>query len=196
MNVFAAVTGTLALYDAAGPAIGTVTRTDAMDADAALTALYATHYKKLVRIATLLLDDYSLSEEVVQDAYVKMHGSWRRIREPGAAEAYLRTTVVNLARSRLRRRLVAAKHAPKPMPDAPSAEQGALDSLERDRVVRALHTLPARQRECLVLRYYADLSESQIAAAMGISTGAVKSHASRGMAALRAALAGEPRGLT
>lgn len=183
------MTGTLALYDAA---IGTVTSTDAMDADQALTALYATHYKKLVRIAALLLDDYSLSEEVVQDAYVKMHGSWRRIREPGAAEAYLRTTVINLARSRLRRRQVAAKHAPKPMPDAPSAEQGALDLLERDRVVRALHSLPARQRECLVLRYYADLSEAQIATAMGISAGAVKSHASRGMAALRQLLAGTP----
>jgi len=187
------VTGTLALYDSAGPAIGTVTRSDALDADDALTALYAAHYRKLVRIAALLLDDYSLSEEVVQDAYVKMHGSWRRIREPAAAEAYLRTTVVNLARSRLRRRLVAAKHAPKPLPDAPSAEQGALEQLDRDRVIQALRRLPPRQRECLVLRYYADLSEAQIAAAMGISPGAVKSHASRGMAALRATLVGETR---
>ena len=181
------MTGTLALYDYAGPAIGTVTR-DAIDADDALTALYAAHYRKLVRIAALLLDDYSLSEEVVQDAYVKMHGSWRRIREPEAAEAYLRTTVLNLARSRMRRRLVAAKHAPKPLPDAPCAEHGALELIERDRVIRALHRLPPRQRECLVLRYYADLSETQIAEAMGISAGAVKSHASRGMAALRAAL--------
>jgi RNA polymerase sigma-70 factor (sigma-E family) len=191
VHVLAPVTGTLALYDAARPAFATVTTAGALDADQALTELYATHYRKLVRIAALLLDDYSLSEEVVQDAYVKMHSSWRRIREPAAAEAYLRTTVINLARSRLRRRQVAAKHAPKPMPDAPSAEQGALDSLERDRVVRALHTLPARQRECLVLRYYADLSESQIAAAMGISAGAVKSHASRGMATLRTVLASE-----
>src|SRR2546427_3326919 len=117
-----------------------------------------------------------------------MHGSWRRIREPEAAEAYLRTTVVNLARSRMRRRLVAAKHAPKPLPDAPSAEHGAMELIERDLVIRALHRLPPRQRECLVLRYYADLSEAQIAEAMGISTGAVKSHASRGMSALRAAL--------
>jgi RNA polymerase sigma-70 factor (sigma-E family) len=186
------VTGTLALYDCAGPAIGTVTRSDALNADDALTELYAAHYRKLVRIAALLLDDYSLSEEVVQDAYVKLHGSWRRIREPEAAEGYLRTTVVNLARSRLRRRQVAAKHAPKPLPDAPSAEHGALELLERDRVIAALRTLPPRQRECLVLRYYADLSEAQIAAAMGISTGAVKSHASRGMAALRTALGDTP----
>jgi RNA polymerase sigma-70 factor (sigma-E family) len=188
VGVWARVTGTLALYDSAGPTIGTVTRVEAPDADDALTALYAAHYRRLVRIAALLLDDYSLSEEVVQDAYVKMHGSWRRIREPEAAEAYLRTTVLNLARSRLRRRMVAAKHAPKPLPDAPSAEHGALEQLERDRVIRALHSLPPRQRECLVLRYYADMSEAQIAEAMGISAGAVKSHASRGMGALRTAL--------
>ena len=129
---------------------------------------------------------------MVQDAYVKMHGAWRRIREPEAAIGYLRTTVVNLARSRLRRRQVAQRHAPKPMPDAPSAEHGALEQLERDRLVGALRRLPTRQRECLVLRYYGDLSEAQIAETMGISTGAVKSHASRGMAALRAALGTTP----
>lgn len=165
-----------------------VTRQGQLDADAALTELYTAHYRQLVRLAAMLLDDVGLSEEVVQDAYVKMHAAWGRIREPAAAEAYLRTAVINLARSRMRRRLVAAKHAPKPMPDAPSAEYGALEALERDRVIRALNGLPTRQRECLVLRYYADLSEAQIAQAMGISTGAVKSHASRGMAALRARL--------
>ncbi|MGI8870120.1 MAG: SigE family RNA polymerase sigma factor [Mycobacteriales bacterium] len=161
------------------------------DADAALTELYLAHYQKLVRIAAMLLDDISVSEEVVQDAYVKMHGAWSRIRDEQAAEAYLRTAVVNLARSRMRRRLVARKHAPKPMPDEPSAEYGALQQLERDRVVAALSELPRRQRECLVLRYYADLSEAQIATAMGISPGSVKSHASRGMATLRARLGGE-----
>jgi RNA polymerase sigma factor (sigma-70 family) len=72
-----------------------------------------------------------------------------------------------------------------PLPDAPSAEVGALHSAQRDEVMAALRQLPHRQREVLVLRYYADLSEAQIADAMGISTGAVKSHASRGAAALR-----------
>jgi RNA polymerase sigma-70 factor (sigma-E family) len=159
-----------------------------LDADQAVTALYVAHYRGLVRLAALLLDDVGAAEEVVQDAYVRMHSSWRRIRDPQAAVGYLRTTVVNLARSRLRHRQVVRKHAPAPLPDMPSAEQGALDRLEHDRVTRALRALPDRQRECLVLRYYGDLSEAQIAAAMGISTGAVKSHASRGMAALRAAL--------
>lgn len=163
-----------------------------LDAETALTQLYAEHYHNLVRVAALLLDDRSTSEEVVQDAYVKMHAAWRRLREPEAARAYLRTTVVNLARSRMRRRQVAQKHAPKPMPDAPSAEVGALERIERDRVIAALQHLPSRQREALVLRYYADLSESQIAETMGISAGAVKSHASRGMAALRARLQEAP----
>jgi RNA polymerase sigma-70 factor (sigma-E family) len=159
-----------------------------LGADEAVTALCVAHYRGLVRLAAMLLDDVGAAEEVVQDAYVRMHGSWRRIRDPQAAVGYLRTTVLNLARSRLRHRQVTRKHASAPLPDAPSAEQGALDRLEQDRVVGALRRLPLRQRECLVLRYYGDLSEAQIAAAMGISTGAVKSHASRGMAALRAAL--------
>ncbi len=165
-----------------------LSREGRLDADTALTALYTSHYRQLVRLAALLLDDLSTSEEVVQDAYVRMHGSWHRIRDPEAAVGYLRTTVVNLARSRLRRRQVAQRHAPKPMPDAPSAEHGAFERLERERLIHALRQLPPRQRECLVLRYYADLSEAQIAEAMGISPGAVKSHASRGMAALRASL--------
>jgi RNA polymerase sigma factor (sigma-70 family) len=67
----------------------------------------------------------------------------------------------------------------------PSAESGALHALERQHVMAALRGLPHRQREVLVLRYYADMSEAQIAEAMGISPGAVKSHASRGIAALR-----------
>lgn len=163
-----------------------------LDADAAVTALYRAHYRSLVRLAVLLVDDVGTAEEVVQDAYVRMHGSWRRLRDPQAAVGYLRTTVLNLARSRLRHRQVVRRHAPAAGPDMPSAEYGALARLEHERLVAALRTLPGRQRECLVLRYYGDLSEAQIAAAMGISTGAVKSHASRGMAALRAALGPTP----
>lgn len=160
----------------------------ALDADAALTALYTAHYRRLVRLAALLIDDVATSEEIVQDAYVKMHAAWRRIRDPHAAEAYLRTTVVNLSRSRMRHRQVAERHPERPAPDAASAEEGAMAALERQAVLSALRALPDRQRECLVLRYYGDLSEAQIAETMGISVGAVKSHASRGMAALRAAL--------
>ncbi len=153
-------------------------------ADEALTALYTEHYRALVRLAALLLDDVGASEEVVQDAYVKMHGAWRRIQDPDKAAAYLRSTVLNLARSRMRRRLVARKHATAPMPDAPSAEYDALARAERQDVVTAIKALPARQREAIVLRYYAELSEAQIAEAMGCTPGAVKSHIHRGKAAL------------
>jgi RNA polymerase sigma factor (sigma-70 family) len=93
--------------------------------------------------------------------------------------------VVNGSRSVLRHRMVADRKVLQPPPDVPSAEQGAITLLERSAVVAALHGLPPRQREALVLRYYAELSQAEIASAMGISRGAVKSHTARGMSALR-----------
>lgn len=158
------------------------------DADEAVTALYTAHYRSLVRLSALLLHDRAVAEEVVQDAFVAMHGAWRRLRDPERALAYLRQSVVNRSRSALRRRRTAERYAPAPMPDAASAEHDALTLVEHDGVLRALRTLPSRQREVMVLRYYADLSEAQIAEAMGISRGAVKSHASRAMATLRTTL--------
>lgn len=158
------------------------------DADQAVTQLYSQHYRPLVRLATLLVRDFATAEEVVQDAFVAMHGAWRRLRDPNKALSYLRQSVVNRARSVLRHRAVVEKYAPKSMPDAPSAEYGALGELERTAVIDALRTLPTRQREAIVLRYYGDFSEAQIADAMGISRGAVKSHTARGIAALRGVL--------
>jgi RNA polymerase sigma-70 factor (sigma-E family) len=155
------------------------------DADEAVTALYAAHYRSLVRLGALLLRDVGAAEEVVQDSFVAMHGSWRRLRDPDKALSYLRQSVVNRARSALRHRKVAQRRRPRPMPDEPSAEYGALAALEHQSVLEALRRLPARQREALVLRYYLDLSEAEIAATMQVSRGAVKSHTSRGMAALR-----------
>ena len=159
-----------------------------VSADEALVLLYRAHYRELVRLAGLLLRDPDSAEEIVQDTFVAMHGKWGRLRDPGKALPYLRQAVVNRSRSALRHRVVVERYAPAPLPDAPSAESGALGLLARADVMAALATLPTRQREALVLRYYADLSEAQIAEAMGISPGAVKSHASRGLAALRAAL--------
>jgi RNA polymerase sigma-70 factor (sigma-E family) len=158
------------------------------DADEALVALYTGHYRSLVRMAALLLHDVPAAEDVVQDSFVAMHSSWRRLRDPERALAYLRQAVVNRSRSRLRHLKVVERKAPTPMPDAASAEHGALQALDRQHVMTALRALPQRQREVLVLRYYSDLSEAQIAEALGISPGAVKSHASRGVAALRRTL--------
>ena len=160
-------------------------------ADDAVTHLYAVHYRSLVRLAALLVRDRSLAEEVVQDSFVAMHGAWRRLDDPERALAYLRRTVVNTSRSALRHRGVVQRHAPVLLPDTtdiPSAEHSAMVALEHQEVLRVMAALPGRQREVLVLRYYVDLTESDIADTLGISRGAVKSHASRGMSALRTAL--------
>ncbi|MGH3157744.1 MAG: SigE family RNA polymerase sigma factor [Streptosporangiaceae bacterium] len=159
-----------------------------LDADRAVTELYSTHYRTLVRLATLLVRDMSTAEEVVQDSFIAMHASWRRLRDTDKALSYLRQSVVNKSRSVLRHRVVMDRNAPKPAPDVPSAEHGAITLLERSSVVEALRKLPVRQREALVLRYYADMSEAQIASVMGISRGAVKSHTARAMTSLRTVL--------
>ena len=158
------------------------------DADRAVTAIYSEHYRSLVRLAAFLVRDTATAEEVVQDSFVAMHGAWRRLRDTDKALSYLRQSVVNRSRSVLRHRMVVDKNTPKPPPDMPSAEHGAIIQLERSAVVSALRALPDRQREALVLRYYGDLSEAQIASTMGISRGAVKSHTARAMSALRAVL--------
>ncbi len=158
------------------------------NADTAVTELYSLHYRTLVRLAALLVRDVPTAEEVVQDAFVAMHDAWQRLRDAENAMAYLRQAVVNRSRSVLRHRTVVDKNLLKAPPDMPSAEHGALALLERSAVIAALRGLPDRQREAIVLRYYADLSEAEIAATMGISRGAVKSHTARGMSALRSVL--------
>jgi RNA polymerase sigma-70 factor (sigma-E family) len=163
-------------------------RATAWTTDRAVTELYTLHYRALVRLASFLVRDTPTAEEVVQDSFVAMAGGWQRLRDAEKALAYLRQAVVNRSRSVLRHRTVVDKNLQKAPPDMPSAEHGALVLLERSAVVSALRELPGRQREAIVLRYYADLSEAEIAASMGISRGAVKSHTARGMAALRAAL--------
>ena len=158
------------------------------DAEQAVTAMYSTHYRSLVRLAALLVRDVATAEEVVQDSFIAMHGAWRRLRDNDKALSYLRQSVVNRSRSVLRHRVVVDRNAPKPAPDMPSTEQNALTLLERTQVVAALRSLPPRQREALVLRYYGGLSEAQIATTMGISRGAVKSHTARAIASLRTVL--------
>jgi RNA polymerase sigma-70 factor (sigma-E family) len=160
----------------------------AWDADEAVEQLYATHYRSLVRLAVLLVRDQETAEEVVQDSFVAMHGRWGSLEDPGKGLAYLRQTVVNRSRSVLRHRKVRARHEPAAAPEVPGADHAALQVVRRRAVLDALQGLPRRQREVLVLRYYLDLDEGSIARELGISRGAVKSHASRGAAALRTLL--------
>ena len=161
------------------------------DADEAVERLYATHYRPLVRLAVLLVRDQETAEEVVQDSFVAMHGRWRTLTEPDKGLAYLRQTVVNRSRSVLRHRGVAARHAPT-LAARDVTDDGARERAQRQAVLDALQQLPRRQREVLVLRHYLDLDEATIAAELGISRGAVKSHASRAAATLRTLLE-EPR---
>ena len=156
-----------------------------LDADAAVEQLYAAHWRQLVRLSVLLVHDQAAAEDVVQDAFVAMHGKWSRLRDPDKALAYLRQAVVNRSRSALRHRVVVERHA-----RTSPAGEGAVDwpdlgGARRDAVRSALLRLSERQREVLVLRHYLDWSEAQIADALGISRGAVKAHAHRGSTALR-----------
>jgi RNA polymerase sigma-70 factor (sigma-E family) len=155
------------------------------DADTAVEELYATHYRRLVRLSVLLVRDPETAEEVVQDAFVAMHGRWRTLKDPEKGLAYLRQTVVNRSRSVLRHRGVEARYVVPAVRHLHGADEAALVSERRAAVLNALRALPDRQREVLALRYYLDLSEADIAQTLGISRGAVKSHASRGVAALR-----------
>jgi RNA polymerase sigma-70 factor (sigma-E family) len=158
------------------------------DADTAITVLYNAHWNQLVRLAALLTRDVSVAEEIVQDAFVAFHRKWGSISDPGAAHAYLRASVVNGSRSALRHRSVEEKYRQPGPPTPAGPEELAVRSDTDARVLSALHTLPRRQREVLVLRYYGDLSEADIAQTLGLSRGAVKSHAHRGLASLKAAL--------
>ena len=160
----------------------------ALDADSALTELFRGHYASLLRLAVLLADDHASAEDLVQDAFARMHRSWARLRDPDKALAYLRASIANGARSRLRRLRTARRHVEPPWPHVPSAEESAAGRAEHAEVLAALDGLPHRQRQVLVLRYYAELSEAEIAATLGISAGAVKSHAHRGIAALTRSL--------
>ncbi|MGG2461636.1 RNA polymerase sigma factor [Streptomyces sp. RGM 3693] len=150
-----------------------------------ITELYHAHRLKMVRLAVLLVDDRATAEDVVQDAFAalyKRHGE--QLGEVDNALAYLRTAVVNAARSVLRRRRTARDYTPPHEADAPSAEERVVLDEEHREVFAALGGLTARRREVLVLRYWGDLTEAEIAATLGISRGAVKSLASRALDAL------------
>jgi RNA polymerase sigma-70 factor (sigma-E family) len=146
--------------------------------------LFAAHYHALVRLAGLLgADD---PEDIAQEAFARLHD--RRLRDDGAALAYLRATVCNLTRNRLRHLRLIRLRRPDPPEPARSSEHAVLVAEEHRELLAAVARLPRRQREALVLRYWLDLSEREIAEAMGVSPGSVKTHASRALAALGKAL--------
>ena len=155
-------------------------------------ALYHQHWRALVRLGVLLVDDLASAEDVVQDAFVALHRRSAELRDPDAAAAYLRACVVNLSRSVIRRRQVARKHLKVAEPEAtPGADEYVVLRDEHRETLAAVRELPRRQQEVLVLRYWSGLSEREIAQALGISQGSVKSSASRGIANLQKVLGGD-----
>jgi len=180
------------LHLAPNPVAAPVTRIDRVDGARRerLRRLYEAHYVDLVRLACLLLDRTEAAEEVVQDAFVKLYGALDRIEDRDATPAYLRSMVMNGARSTLRRRQVARRHPPVPEPHGEPADVGAVLHEDQREVIEALRTLPTRQRECLVLRFYGGCSEAEIAETLGIARGTVKSSISRAMAAMTQRLEG------
>jgi RNA polymerase sigma-70 factor (sigma-E family) len=156
----------------------------AISADEALVDLYREHGSWLVGLLTVFVGDRVTAEDIAQEAFLRVYRAWPRLRDEDRAVGYLRTTALNLARSGFRRRLVALRHGAKTERDAAAADEAVILRDEQRAVIAALRGLPTRQRECLVLRFYGELSEAEIASAIGISASSVKTHTRRGLAAL------------
>ncbi|HSV38537.1 MAG TPA: SigE family RNA polymerase sigma factor [Nocardioidaceae bacterium] len=155
-----------------------------------MVTLYAAHRLRLVRLAVLLVDDLGTAEDVVQDAFAGLMRRSGSLRDPELAVAYLRTSVVNGCRSNLRRRRTARLYVVPHEPHSDAPDGSVILAEEHRELLTALRSLAPRQREVLVLRYWSDLTEAEIADSLGISRGSVKSTASRALDALSTILEG------
>jgi RNA polymerase sigma-70 factor (sigma-E family) len=153
-----------------------------------LAELYIRHAPDGVRLAYLLTGDRTLAEDLVQDAFARVATRLVHVRNPAAFEAYLRRSIVNLSKNHFRRRAVERAFLNRARRDVGQEAPARSDLSERDALRRALLELPERQRVAVVLRFYLDLSDAQTAEVMRCPTGTVRSLASRGVQALRAAL--------
>ena len=157
---------------------------------AALIELFEVEGRALVRLARIFTDDTNAAEDLVQEAFIRLYRSMGAIQDAGKSAAYLRSIVLNLCRDHNRRGLMSLRHI------QTSVDVAAVDrpddlvvrTEQQAEVIDALRELSVRQRECLVLRYYSDMSESEIAATLGISPNSVKTHCRRGMESLRLSL--------
>jgi RNA polymerase sigma-70 factor (sigma-E family) len=149
--------------------------------------VFAAHHAEALRIAYLLCGDPHRAEDAVADAFVRVYRRWRRggIEHP---RSYIRRAVVNEVNSRFRRLAVERREAARHHGDDRGMRDAADQLAEQDELFRALQQLPERQRTAIVLRYWGDLPEADVAEAMGTSVGTVKSSVSRGLARLRAVM--------
>jgi RNA polymerase sigma-70 factor (sigma-E family) len=157
------------------------------DRDTIVSELFIGHHRRLVGLASLLVNDRRTAEDVVQEAFAGLYRRWRHMRDADAAVQFLNKAVINGGRDMLRRRRRAGTADLRLVPRSElldSAEHTVIMRQDADRMWAAITALPMRQRQVLVLRYYLDQSEDEIADTLGVSRGSVKKHASRGIAAL------------
>ena len=162
------------------------TETDQFERRAA--ALFNAEAPSLLHLARFYVDDKTAAEDLVQEAFIRLSRNMARITDEARSAAYLRSIVINLARDHNRRGLVSLRHHPPAVEDEPSAEEAALGRSARQDVIDALRGLPGRQRDCLTLRYYYDMSPAEIADGLGLSVNSVKTHLQRGLKALATTL--------
>ncbi|WP_228472749.1 sigma-70 family RNA polymerase sigma factor [Streptomyces cyaneochromogenes] len=159
-----------------------------------IALLFSSSQADLLRLAARMGADAD-AEDIVAEAFFQLYKNWDELQSMNSAVGYLRATVRNLSRMRVRRLIVARRYADHQVaePLVHSAEHQAIRRNEQQAVVTALRALPRRQYQALVLRHWMDLKEGEIAEAMGISVGAVKSHTSRGMTKLSEILNAAPK---
>ncbi|HEX2705511.1 MAG TPA: sigma-70 family RNA polymerase sigma factor [Candidatus Lustribacter sp.] len=162
------------------------------DVEALLTTVYEAESARLVSFARLFVDDRTAAEDLVQEAFIRLARSAHRIRDPSRCASYVRSIVVNLARDHNRRGLVSLRHRPSAAPDERSAEEEGTLRARDAAVIQALRGLPRRQRDCVALRYFHELGIPEIAQTLAISPNSVKTHLSRGLAALARSLGEAP----
>jgi RNA polymerase sigma factor (sigma-70 family) len=157
------------------------------DRDEAVDALFRRHCGDLVGLAFCLLGDRGAAEDVVQDAFLALHRKWPELRAHTSALSYLRAAVVNGCRSR-QRRLIRTRSLTKGLRPAlrsvSSSEETVVVNDEQSRLAAAVRTLPTRQREVLVCRFYLEMSASQTAGLLEIGLASVTTHTRRGLAGL------------
>jgi len=160
-------------------------------AAAVLFNVFTEHYPLLVKTIALITRDPPEAEDIVQEAFLRTYQSWERLRDPSHAPAYVRAVALNLARSRVRSlRSIGQRGASDEQVRRAGPEEEAIVADTHAALLRALRSLPGRQRECLVLRYYDELSDREIGEALGVSPGAVKRHLFRGIRKLQKRMEG------
>ncbi len=164
--------------------------TDRVDGEDALAVLFDSDYRTLVAAARFIVDDRETAEDVVMEAFVGLHRRWSGLRDRGEAHRYLRSSVLNGARSQLRRRRVRRLNEARSTEEPVGAGDVAARGADHVTLVTGLRHLADRQREVLVMRFFLGMTEAEVADELGISVGSVKQHSARGLAALADVLEG------